>query len=245
MDKSRWLTPGFAAVVGGTALALVVMNHLPVRAPAPQAVRIEPTELVAPSAAEPAPAPPAAALTGEAQLAAAVAPAPAPPLPQGPRTIDDPRLAPLRRKVPKAKKPRPRLDARSPDETVATAQAQAQQHPQQQSATNPSAPSERAAVARQALAFVGADPEAESVWLDAINDPERSAHERSDLIEDLNEEGFADPRNPTIDDLPLIQNRLALIEALAEDAMDDTNAAAFAEAYKDLVNMYAKAAAGE
>jgi hypothetical protein len=33
---------------------------------------------------------------------------------------------------------------------------------------------------------------------------------------------------------------LALIEALAKDSMDDTKAAAFAEAYKDLVNMYAR-----
>jgi hypothetical protein len=242
MDKSRWLTPGFAAVVALTALALVVMNHLPGRAPAPRVAPIEPTEAVValPSGQAPEPPPPADKAAGEAQLAAAIAPAPAPPVPQGPRTIDDPRLAPLRRRAPKAKKPRPRLDARSPEQTVAPAVAQAQAQQHLQAATNPAIPAERAAVARQALAFVGADPEAESVWLDAINDPERSAHERSDLIEDLNEEGFADPHNPTIEDLPLIENRLALIEALAEDAMDDTNAAAFAEAYKDLANMYAR-----
>jgi len=35
-------------------------------------------------------------------------------------------------------------------------------------------------------------------------------------------------------------SRLQLIETLAPQAADDTNAAAFAEAYKDLVNMYAK-----
>ncbi|MDQ3439240.1 MAG: hypothetical protein M3478_02685, partial [Planctomycetota bacterium] len=76
--------------------------------------------------------------------------------------------------------------------------------------------------------------------LDAINSADISADDRSDLIEDLNEDGFADPKNLTRDDLPLILNRLDLIEREAPYAMDDVNAAAFAEAYKDLVNMYAK-----
>jgi hypothetical protein len=103
-----------------------------------------------------------------------------------------------------------------------------------------SPPKERP-IAREALVLVGADPLAEAIWLDAINDPQRSAHERSDLIEDLNEEGFPDPKHVTPDDLPLIENRLSLIEQLAPDAMDQVNADAFAEAYKDLVNMYIKA----
>jgi len=104
-------------------------------------------------------------------------------------------------------------------------------------------PTPEQVIARQALARVGADPAAEAVWLDAINDPARSAHERSDLIEDLNEDGFPDPHHVTGDDLPLIVSRLMLIEQLAPTAMDQTNADAFAEAYKDLVNMYARAAA--
>jgi hypothetical protein len=95
-------------------------------------------------------------------------------------------------------------------------------------------------VARIALSYVGEDPAAEAVWIASINDPNVSAHDRSDLIEDQNEEGFDDPHNITNDDLPLIENRLALIERLAPQSMDDTNAAAFAEAYKDLVNMRAK-----
>jgi hypothetical protein len=93
---------------------------------------------------------------------------------------------------------------------------------------------------RDALAYVGADPLAEAIWLNAINSADVSAHDRSDLIEDLNEDGFADPKNLTPDDLPLIVNRLELIEREAPFAMDDVNAAAFAEAYKDLVKMYAK-----
>jgi hypothetical protein len=92
-------------------------------------------------------------------------------------------------------------------------------------------------MARAALAFVGADPDAEMYWYQAINDPSLSAHERSDLIEDLNEDGLSDPRNPTPEDLPLILNRIQLIEAIAWDAVDEVNAAAFQEAYKDLVNL--------
>jgi len=92
--------------------------------------------------------------------------------------------------------------------------------------------------ARAALAFVGADPEAEEVWFDAINDPLLPAEERKDLIEDLNEDGFPDPGNLRLEDLPLIESRIQLIEQLAPDAVDEVNADAFAEAYKDLVNMY-------
>jgi hypothetical protein len=92
-------------------------------------------------------------------------------------------------------------------------------------------------VARAALGFVGADPQAEEVWYAAINDPSLSPKARQDLIEDLNEEGFADPKNITEEDLPLIYSRLALLEQIAPDAMDDVNAAAFAEADKDLWQM--------
>ncbi|MEA2733662.1 MAG: hypothetical protein QOE14_113 [Humisphaera sp.] len=92
-------------------------------------------------------------------------------------------------------------------------------------------------VAREALDLVGADPAAEAIWYEAINDPAVSAHDRQDLIEDLNENGFPDPKHVTPDDLPLVVSRLELIEQLAPDAMDDVNADAFAEAYKDLNNM--------
>jgi hypothetical protein len=100
-------------------------------------------------------------------------------------------------------------------------------------------------IARQALDWVGADPMAESIWVQAINDPSVTAHDRQDLIEDLNENGFEDPAHPSADDLPLIENRIAIIEQLAPYSMDDVNAAAFAEAYKDLINMHAKAVADQ
>lgn len=98
-------------------------------------------------------------------------------------------------------------------------------------------PALRLPLARLALATVGADEFAEQLWLHAINDPELPAESRKDLIEDLNEDGFADPKRLTSADLPLIEARLALIERLAPEAMDKTNADAFAEARKDLVAM--------
>lgn len=91
--------------------------------------------------------------------------------------------------------------------------------------------------ARYALSFVGADPFAEEYWFASINDPSLSGHERQDLIEDLNEDGLSDPQHPTQADLPLIVNRLLLLEAIAPNALDQVNADAFAEAYKDLANM--------
>lgn len=92
-------------------------------------------------------------------------------------------------------------------------------------------------LARVALYWVGEDLEATEYWMAAINDPNLPAGERKDLIEDLNEDGLFDPRHPTADDLPLIQNRIDLIETIAPSSMDQANAAAFAEAYKDLVGL--------
>jgi hypothetical protein len=91
--------------------------------------------------------------------------------------------------------------------------------------------------ARAALSSVGADRDAEAYWMSAINDPSLSAHERQDLIEDLNEDGLSDPHHPGPGDMPLILSRIRLIEELAPSAMDQVNAEAFAEAYKDLVNL--------
>ena len=91
--------------------------------------------------------------------------------------------------------------------------------------------------ARIALALVGTDPDAENVWASAIDDPFIPANERKDLIEDLNEDGFADPHHIAPEEMPLVLSRMQLIEQLAPYAMDDTNAAAFEEAYKDLTNM--------
>jgi hypothetical protein len=89
---------------------------------------------------------------------------------------------------------------------------------------------------REALALIGHDPEADEVWIQIINDPSVSANARSNLIEDLNEDGLQ-YRNLTLDDLPVIQYRIGLVEYLQPYAMDKVNADAFDEAHKDLVNM--------
>ncbi len=91
--------------------------------------------------------------------------------------------------------------------------------------------------ARAALSSVGSDPNATAYWASAINDPNLPSEERKDLIEDLNEDGLSDPKHPGAQDIPLIMNRLQLIEDLAPNAMDPVDAQAFGEAYKDLVAM--------
>jgi hypothetical protein len=99
-----------------------------------------------------------------------------------------------------------------------------------------SAPS--AILARAAASFCRAD----AFYQKAINDMNLTASHRKNLIEDLNQDGFADTKNLTARDLPLIQNRLALIEELAPHATDPANIAAFKEAYKDLLKMLGRAA---
>src|SRR3954469_10548425 len=95
--------------------------------------------------------------------------------------------------------------------------------------------------AREALALVGVDPEAERYWLNAIYDTSLPDNEREDLMEDLNEVGFADPKNLSADDLPLIATRLEIIEQIAQGA-DPFMSEHLGEAYKDLWNMYGKVA---
>lgn len=98
-------------------------------------------------------------------------------------------------------------------------------------------PKDKAMRARVALTMIGYDPAADVVYIQLINDPSVSSNDRHNLIEDLNEDGFPDPDNPTLDDLPMIQYRIDFIDDQSPYAMDQTNADAFAEARKDLVNM--------
>jgi hypothetical protein len=91
-------------------------------------------------------------------------------------------------------------------------------------------------LARLALSFVGVDQQANEFYERTINDPVITPSHRKNLIEDLNEDGL-EFRNLTERDLPIIKNRLAIIDQLAPGAMDKVNAAAFMEARKDLVNM--------
>jgi hypothetical protein len=98
-------------------------------------------------------------------------------------------------------------------------------------------PSKKEPLARLALNYVGADPQANDFYQRAINDLSLSKDHRRNLIEDLNQDGFSDTKNLSARDLPLIQSRIALIEELAPNAADPVNLAAFKEAYKDLLKM--------
>jgi len=98
-------------------------------------------------------------------------------------------------------------------------------------------PAKKEPLARVALNFVGADAQANDFYNKAINDMGLTKDDRKNLIEDLNQDGFVNRKNLTAQDLPLIENRLAIIEQLAPSAADPINAAAFQEAYKDLVKM--------
>lgn len=93
-------------------------------------------------------------------------------------------------------------------------------------------------LARIALTYTGADAQADRLFQTAINDPNMSADARKNLIEDLNQDGLPGRRDLTADNLPMIINRMKMIEQLAPNAMDQVNARAFQEAYKDLGNMY-------
>ena len=92
--------------------------------------------------------------------------------------------------------------------------------------------------ARLALSLVGVDAEAEQYWMTAIFNPNLPEEERADLMEDLNEEGLADPKHPTPEDLILIANRLGPIEDAMQGA-DPFMQEHLAEAYKDLLNLLA------
>lgn len=100
-------------------------------------------------------------------------------------------------------------------------------------------------VAHIALAYVGLDRDAEDYWYEAINDPTLSEQERQSLIKGLSQEGFADPADLTLDDVPLILTRIRIVELLGPEAMDQVNADAFTQAYTDLVYMYYSVVFGE
>jgi hypothetical protein len=207
------------------AAALVVPRHFPEKAPAP--IATAPPD-------EPAPAHEVAVAPADNSVPLPIRPlarrpSASPPLSETPT---DPKPAPQspKQSVQPARAKRPTVASATPKASGDTANTLSPKP--QPDLANPDA--------RAALSYVGTDPAAERVWANAINDPSVPQEERQNLIEDLNEDGFPDPKNITFDDLPLIVSRLDLIEQMAPGAMDDTNAAAFAEAYKDLNNMLVK-----
>lgn len=127
----------------------------------------------------------------------------------------------------------PMLEANVQNNTGAQEEPPVEMFEQDSQFEDPQAKEQRA---RAALGRLGHDPDADEIWIELINDPGLSADARSNLIEDLNEDGLS-YRNLTMDDLPVIEYRLELIEELLPYAMDQVNEDAFKEARKDLVNM--------
>ncbi len=98
-------------------------------------------------------------------------------------------------------------------------------------------PAKKEPLARLALTYAGADAQANDLYLKAINDLKLPKDQRRNLIEDLNQDGLPRNRKLETSDLPLIENRIALIEENAAKASDPINLAAFKEAHKDLLEM--------
>lgn len=155
------------------------------------------------------------------------------PVTQAPAAPPAPEMAPPQENPPPAVEPVNPVAVRSKAKTSKVAQNQPSQKPPKEPLHDPDA--------RDALALVGLDQQAEQYWLQAIFDTNLPDKEREDLMEDLNEVGFADPKNLTSDDLPLILSRLQLIEQL-EPTVDPFMKEHLDEAYKDLSNMYAQVA---
>jgi len=106
----------------------------------------------------------------------------------------------------------------------------------------------REALGRVALNYVGANDAALELFHQAALDPQLKPDQRRNLVEDLNQEGFSNRRNPTPEDLKIIASRYQLTQTyLQQDYVknDKTLLAAFQEANKDLARMLERAGAAK
>jgi hypothetical protein len=100
-------------------------------------------------------------------------------------------------------------------------------------------------LARVALAFVGVNPQAEQMFLQAIRDPALTPDHVRQLVEDLNQDGISNGKNPTAQDLKLIEYRHALTEHhLTQPYVRESRPLlnGFLEANRDLAKMLERAA---
>jgi hypothetical protein len=98
-------------------------------------------------------------------------------------------------------------------------------------------PAARESLARVGLAQVGANPQAQQLWHNAIFDPALTPAQRRELVVDLDQDGLQNDKTPTVADLPVVANRLALTQTyLQQDYVqnDPGLMKAFLEANKDL-----------
>lgn len=101
------------------------------------------------------------------------------------------------------------------------------------------------AIGRIGLTYIGtannqANDQAVQLFHAAINDPSLSPDQRRNLIEDLNQDGLSNRRNPTPDDLKIIANRYELAQAYLQQPYvqnDPVVTDAFQEALRDLAHM--------
>jgi len=99
-------------------------------------------------------------------------------------------------------------------------------------------------LARVALAFVGTNPQAEQMFGKAVRDPALAGDPIRNLVEDLNQDGFANRRVTTPEDVKLANFRFALTEQYLQQPFvqsDKTLSRAFTEANKDLAGMLQRA----
>lgn len=101
-------------------------------------------------------------------------------------------------------------------------------------------------LARVALSYVGTDARALDLFHTALLDPSLLPDQKRNLVEDLNEDGLANRRTPTPEDLQIITRRYELTQAYLQQEYvrnDNILNAAFLEADKDLRKMLERAAA--
>lgn len=107
-------------------------------------------------------------------------------------------------------------------------------------------PDSKESLARVALAYVGANDQAEELFHAAVLDQTLKPDQTRNLVEDLNQDGLVNRRAPTDEDLKIITKRYELTQAyLRQDYVinNKTLNAAFREADKDLFNMLQRALA--
>jgi hypothetical protein len=102
----------------------------------------------------------------------------------------------------------------------------------------------REALGRLALNYVGANDQALELYHQAALDPQLKPDQRRNLVEDLNQDGLSNRRNPTPEDLKIIAKRYELTQSyLQQDYVknDKLLNEAFLEANKDLANLLQRA----
>jgi hypothetical protein len=101
-------------------------------------------------------------------------------------------------------------------------------------------PESKESLARVGLSYVGSDPQAVELFHAAVVDPKLKPEQRRNLVEDLNEHGLSNKKNPSAEDRKIILSRYTLTENYLKESYvqsDKVLREAFQEANKDLKKM--------